>query len=424
MAREPACQALNIEVDQLASTLGDGWGPTLWGCAFEDFLATDLDDGRNLADAYLKQAGQKETAEAKRYLAGLRHSVMSLYEVSDIVPGESFLTRDLVRGGKLVRVTERSATRMMRQWDRIAMRIVQIGDKAVMGGGVLPFEHEPAETILDLIRHAVGKLRGVASGVGGDVETAVLQEMAADFSNVWLQDLLRKILTPMELLNSDGEELSFMTVRYTLKPKATAADVSTVLDTVPGLHRRSRTTWSWLREDAAPRAKSGGRRKSQRSLTTTSHTEEGVDILAEIQVKKRTVDLMVNSVQRAERARALIEPALAAWTKAPRVKTEPLDRADRTGSKTPPAALSPAEELTMIRHAMDQHYAKVLDEPIAMLGDLTPVEAVRTAEGRQKVADWLKFMENQTAKQSPDSPLGQYDFSWMWEKLGITDLRR
>jgi len=45
---------------------------------------------------------------------------MSLYEVSDVVVGESFRARDLVRGGAPVRVFERSATRSLSQWDRIA----------------------------------------------------------------------------------------------------------------------------------------------------------------------------------------------------------------------------------------------------------------------------------------------------------------
>ena len=36
---------------------------------------------------------------------------MSLYEVSDVRPGESFLARDLVRGGDPIRVTERTATK-------------------------------------------------------------------------------------------------------------------------------------------------------------------------------------------------------------------------------------------------------------------------------------------------------------------------
>ena len=71
---------------------------TLWGCAFEDFLTRDLEpDGRNLVEDYLKRRGWKETAQTKAYMKELRTSVMSLYEVSEIVPGQSLRARDLIR---------------------------------------------------------------------------------------------------------------------------------------------------------------------------------------------------------------------------------------------------------------------------------------------------------------------------------------
>jgi hypothetical protein len=50
---------------------------------------------------------------ARAYIEALRRSRMSLYEVSDIVSGVSFLARDLVRGGEPVPVFERSATRSL-----------------------------------------------------------------------------------------------------------------------------------------------------------------------------------------------------------------------------------------------------------------------------------------------------------------------
>jgi hypothetical protein len=83
----------------------------LWGCVFEDFLTRAFDDGRNIVDDYLKRRGWKESASNKAYVIALRSSVMSLYEISDIVREESFLARDLVRGREPVRVSERSATR-------------------------------------------------------------------------------------------------------------------------------------------------------------------------------------------------------------------------------------------------------------------------------------------------------------------------
>jgi hypothetical protein len=98
----------------------------LWGCAFEDFLTREYDGNRNIVDDYLKRRGWKESASNKAYMTALRSSVISLYEISDIVSEESFLARDLVRGGDPIRVSEKSATRSLHPWDRIAARVLRL----------------------------------------------------------------------------------------------------------------------------------------------------------------------------------------------------------------------------------------------------------------------------------------------------------
>ena len=104
----PACHSAGIGLDELEEIIGDHWMSTLWGCAFEDLVSAGRAE-RNVADDYLKRRGWKESAGTRAYIEALRHSSMSLYEVSDIVGGVSFLARDLVRGGEPVRVFERSA---------------------------------------------------------------------------------------------------------------------------------------------------------------------------------------------------------------------------------------------------------------------------------------------------------------------------
>jgi hypothetical protein len=56
----------------------------------------------------------------------LRTSVMSLYKVSEIVPGKSLVARDPVRGGVPIAVSEGTATRTLKQWNMIAARIVPV----------------------------------------------------------------------------------------------------------------------------------------------------------------------------------------------------------------------------------------------------------------------------------------------------------
>ena len=82
-----ACAGADLEIEDLWDVLDDVAQGVIWGAAFEDLLASDLPDGRNLADEYLKRRGWKEPAPNKHYMRALRTSVMSLYEVSGVVPG-------------------------------------------------------------------------------------------------------------------------------------------------------------------------------------------------------------------------------------------------------------------------------------------------------------------------------------------------
>jgi hypothetical protein len=126
----PACRRTGFDAEEVMAILGEDWFmTTVWGCAFEDFLTREGTDGRNIVEDYLKRRGWKEGASARAYTLALRRSVMSLYEVSDIVRDTSFRARDLVRGGDPILIIERSATRSLKQWDRIATRVVQMGSQ-------------------------------------------------------------------------------------------------------------------------------------------------------------------------------------------------------------------------------------------------------------------------------------------------------
>src|SRR5262249_19363793 len=126
----PACRRTGFDADEVMAILGESWFmTTVWGCAFEAFLAREVIDGRNIVDDYLKRLGWKERASARAYMSALLTSVMSVFEVSDIIHDTSFWARDLVRGGEPILISERLATRSLKQWDRIATRVVRIGSQ-------------------------------------------------------------------------------------------------------------------------------------------------------------------------------------------------------------------------------------------------------------------------------------------------------
>ena len=59
-----------------------------------------------------------------------------------------------------------------------------------------------------------------------------------------------------------------------------------------------------------------------------------------------------------------------------------------------------------------------------MLGDVSPRRAARSEDGRRAVANWLESLEQTSARLAADDPMRDYDFGWMWEELGVRDLRR
>jgi hypothetical protein len=151
-----AMEEFDFEFEDLAEIVGDHWAGVLWGCAFEDLLTRTVEPGSvNLVDDYIKRRGWNEAGPAKLYMRALKSSVMSLYEVSDIESGSGFLVRDLIRGGDPVRVTERSASQTLKQWDRIGARVVIVGGKHILSGGVLSFTMEAGSTSRFVTRTAV-----------------------------------------------------------------------------------------------------------------------------------------------------------------------------------------------------------------------------------------------------------------------------
>jgi hypothetical protein len=435
----PTCDETDLEVDDIVATIGeDLFMSTVWACAFEDFLTREFDDGGNAIDDYLKRRGWKESASVRAYLAGLRNSTMSLYEVSDIVPGTSFRARDIIRGGDPILISERSATRSLKPWDRIAARVVQVGSKTQIGGGVLHFEQETSETFLEAV-HKLENLsdeekRELAEAAGQAFDDADIAELSPTqrlramnpmFTTFWLLDLIDRIDTPRipELHNADGDELVLCEVRYPLAAGTTADDIRTALAACPELRPSSATSWNWISREKPVAALQA----AEQSLRFETWNDEDALVLGNVELENKALVLGVNSRQRSDRGRALLSELLGRRLGEPSVKTESVEQIITSRDVAEPEELDiPEEEVCAVIHRqMDRHYRNVLNEPVPALGGETPRAAVKTESGRVKVAEWLKMMENRTAKSGDhNSAMASYNFSWLWAELGLSERRR
>ncbi|WP_245415191.1 hypothetical protein [Hoeflea marina] len=420
----PALDAEDMVFDDIVDILGEHWALTLWGCAFEDFLTQNFAvEGGNFVDEYLKRRGWKESAQTKAYMRALRISVMSLYEVSDILPGESFMARDLLRGGEPITVTEGTATKTLKQWDRIAGRIVPMMGRNVLSGSVLPFTQPAADELIEDLRFVLKKRQADRKRF---VRSEDLKAEASMFTVAWLFDTLTRSVAAAapEMRNSDGDDLLFHDVRFPVASGATDKRIAARLNTITTLEQASPTFWNWLREEQAEDNQAPGTGSSIDSIL-----ESGLRVLGNVEIKGRFVKLSANSARRASSGADLIRHALGDLVGPPLTEIRTVEQlmADapaqdqvETGSDIPPEIY----EQVVHRH-MDRQYRDTLDQPVGMLDNKTPRQMAKTAKGREKVANWIKYLENQTAKR-PNSAdtVATYSFDWMWHELGVADLRR
>lgn len=412
----PALEEFELDQEGLADLLGEQWTGVLWGCGFEDFLGQRYEDG-NIVDLYLKRRGWKETALNRAYFAALRDAPVSLYEVSNVQPGTSMTLRDLLSDAAPVTVKEISATRTLKQWDRIAVRVVPEREHHVISGALLPFRAETVDFLISGLRDALKLKKRDALRLTRDQ----LLTCAPIFTTAWLFIEIDRALTPAQpqFTNSDGDDVLFHDLRYLFASGVTQRAVAERLDRVKGFLPQGPKLWSWLAE----RKGRGGKAGYGIMLDTQM---EGVTVLGSMELKGKALLVTVNSTERADKVRKLIRDAAGDLLRSHLTTIRTVDqmRADQQRDR-------PSEEVEeippdiarqLMRDHMDKHYRETLDAPIPALGSKSPRQAVHTAAGREKVIDWLKLLENHSARHD-EGPITEYDFSWMWAELGLEEHR-
>jgi len=354
-----------------------------------DYLV-DEDSGKTPIDLYM-DSNKRLSLDEHKVLTMMKNSVISLYEVQEVFPEKGLLLKDLLMGGEYD-VREKLATRSVRKWDIFAARLLLVDGSYIMSGSVYSFHLKQKERILDDIHAEFEDYKMDYP----DTSMDDFLKYNSEIFNFYWYDLIQNP-TPIKLQTTSGEPMLISKAMFEIKDKE--AVINRLLK-IKGFEQ-GKDSYTWY-----------DKRDKEGSAT----------ILGRAEIKDNNLILESNSKQRLEKGKKLILKALSDAV-VHKIDTFQ-DPMEAMKSYKESSTAEPVNELPMdiqqqiYVQFMQKHSEKWLEEKIPALNGETPMQAVKTEEGKRKVIELLKSIENSEEHNKKEGrPF--YDISWMWERLKI-----
>jgi hypothetical protein len=360
-------------------------------------------DGRPVVDWFLAEEGRRLSTEERAWLQAQQSAWLGIWEVLAVAPGSGLEVRDLLTGVER-RLTEVSGSRVLVARDAVLGRVVDHGGVSVFAGvHPRPLAPEEAAEVVRAVRGRVRRRREIP--VDRLREPAVERYFIARWEEAVAAMDARSRVRP-RLHNTDGDELLFTTDHFSFDP-AVRGEVKAALTSLEELEGpeadHGDDCYTFMRPESATAMLPGG------------------TVLGRIRLRAAELVLETNSLARADRLRRRLEAACGKRL-AHRAREHTSPEALANSAAPPPPAGAAAEPPPEVERAvaewLERYYAGWVDKSVPALGGMTPREAARTREGRERLDVLLKDMENRAARWPRG---GQPDVARLRTRLGMED---
>lgn len=359
--------------------------------------------------AFLEARGLRLDPLVRRYLEACLEAPFSFHEIVSSDPGRGFGARDIITGAEH-QVFEQSASKSMTVGDILYGQLVNVAG-FTMVEACAPCPIPPIRKI---------ELVDLRQSLPRDIELsdpALLWEVECELRELYFT-IVDDVLNPKmpQLQNTDGDPLELQRLVFDIDSPQGAFDalVSLAFETTPQelLEEATRDANGALKTVKFDWAKAGN----------DKHAEWTNTILGHIEIDGTRLFVRVNSAQRAQEFCRLVAEALGSHVRHRATEIESTEkmleemRAKRAaGGKL---ERDPEQEALMahpqvreqIQKMMSAHFEKWVDSKIPALDGLTPMEAIRTPAGKEKVAALVLEAERHARKMEPpvdDAVLGK-----------------
>ncbi len=361
--------------------------------------------------AYLDRRGPRLDPLLREYCESCLEAPLAFHEVVESDPGRGFVLKELITGTSHS-VAERSASAGAQVGDVVLAQVVHAGGLSLIEC-CSPFALPPIFRI-EIARRCkvlVGRRKRAAFP---------LREHDFEMLEIY-QDVAAPLLEHRlpALHNTDGDPFSLRKLVYAIDSVQQAFDALRHLDPASDLELEQD-----LRRDADGRL-------AEARLTwvgATSSRQSGMSnaVLATLTLSAGRLSAEVNSEAREKRLREIVEQALgsAARYRATEIQTveAALEEArsrpgDREAEERDAELAESPEVVALMNEHLSRHYERWVNERIPALGERTPMNAIKTREGREAVAALVAQIERDGSRMKP--PLDPAIVRRLRERLGL-----
>ena len=392
------------------------WMLELQTTGSSEFLETTI------AEQFLFHNLDQITSDEQRLLLSSIRCPYTLCEVVEVKPGIGMTQFDLLRRLKY-EVVERSASETLKRGEIIYCATSDTaGLKSNVGTGPFALRPTAKRDVLELRKWIVNEIGSE------EIRSEHLHEFDYDIRGSYLE-IVRGMLTPPRLANTDKDPFLPQKLYFDLDSADRAfQDLKSLAE---GWNERDLLDDATVKDGLVVNAEIpwlGGSEEARKRLG-------GPVLLGLLKIDEDRLVVEVNSKQRAELIRRLVEERLGNTARYKTTLIEPIEsrveemwKAAATGlsSSSDPQRAHPdfvssddaqPEIQVMMAEMSRQHWESWFDLPVPALNDMTPRKAAQTDEGRELLESLLLYYENAQA-DSAENVL-RADISALRRELGI-----
>ena len=405
-----------IEDEEEALAALDGIDDELWQQILVNLTEWLLAEGdilvkgrhQRVAELLLGPRGPLLATGQRAWLEQLARQPLRLYDVTEVVVGESITLCDAVATERPpFVVSEREGSRSLRVGMQIGARVMVAGARHQLSGAIYGFSSWAGrgvqERLRDLLRDSQAEQEeGEPEQDENDILLASLEIIES-----WLEQHLLPAPLPQIVHSSTGEPLLLTTDYYDVLDwdaltAALAAQPDVQGDRVAGWGRLIDGADGLTRSQATITPTPRGQRVSV--LYQTAGLAEGgrgwFDALAGDSVKFR--------LQEVSDPRGMLSSRAGA------------SAAGLGQGPEPPAGLDPETMFGVMESVIRKMYANWAAEPIPALSGQTPRQAIKTPAGLERVKGLLRSYEDGEARQAAQQGRREVSYQFLWDALGLT----